>query len=142
MVFFKEKQILIRYSAPKYIRGYATAQFEKIPLFMDVQTLENEVIATPDGNMSVQCLKVFCDNEILVEDKDKQQKADRLQYQGKLFECRSCKFSKNTFLKHYVAEFIEHIDSGSGNSVSGYDFIDEDSEVTVDGLGECEGKSL
>ena len=77
---------------------------------MDVQTLQDDVITTPDGSRSVQRLKVFCDSKIIVEDEGNQQKADRLWFQDKWFECMSSRLSENTPLKHWTATFVECFD--------------------------------
>ena len=110
MNIFKRPHTTRRYSAPKIIRGYSSIPYEEITLPMDVQTLEDAVITTPDGSKSVQKLKVFCDSEIFVESEAKQQKADRLWFQNKWFECKSCRLSENTPLRHYTATFIECLD--------------------------------
>jgi hypothetical protein len=77
---------------------------------MDIQTLENRVDTTPDGRDSIQRLKVFCDLEILAEDQSKQQKADRVFFQGKWFECQTSRLSENTPLRHYTATFVQCLD--------------------------------
>lgn len=77
---------------------------------MDIQTIENKVDTTHDGRDSVKRLKVFCDLEILAEDKDKQQKADRVFFQGKWFECQTSRLSENTPLRHYTATFVQCLD--------------------------------
>ena len=110
MNFLKRPHTLRRYSEPVYVKGYSSIPYEDLTLPMDVQTLEDVVITTPDGSKSVQKLKVFCDSEILVESEAKQQKADRLWFQNKWFECKSCKLSENTPLRHYTATFIECLD--------------------------------
>lgn len=110
MNFLKRPHTLRRYSEPVYVKGYSSIPYGDLTLPMDVQTLEDAVITTPDGSKSVQKLKVFCDSEILVESEAKQQKADRLWFQNKWFECKSCKLSENTPLRHYTATFIECLD--------------------------------
>lgn len=110
MKFFKKPYTLRRYSRPVYTGGYSSIPYEDLTLLVDVQTLENTVITTPDGSRSVQELKAFCDSEILVESEARQQKADRLYFQGKWFECRSCRLSENTPLRHYTATFVECLD--------------------------------
>lgn len=110
MNFLKRPHTLRRYSEPVYVKGYSSIPYKDLTLPMDVQTLEDVVITTPDGSESVQKLKVFCDSEILVESEQKQQKADRLWFHGKWFECRSCRLSENTPLRHYTATFIECLD--------------------------------
>ena len=77
---------------------------------MDIQTLENRVDTTPDGRDSIQRLKVFCVLEILAEDQSKQQKADRVFFQGKWFECQTSRLSENTPLRHYTATFVQCLD--------------------------------
>jgi hypothetical protein len=81
---------------------------------MDVQTLENASKTDADGTKFVQRLKVFCDFPILVENVQTQQKADRLWFQDKWFECISCRLSENTPLKHYTATFVECLDAETG----------------------------
>lgn len=110
MDFFKRPHKIRRYSEPTIYRGYNYIPFEEITLPMDVQTLEDIVITTPDGSKSVQRLKVFCDSEIFVENEVQQQKADRLWFQNKWFECKSCRLSENTPLRHYTATFVECLD--------------------------------
>lgn len=110
MNFLKRPHTLRRYSEPVFVKGYSSIPYEDLTLPMDVQTLEDVVITTPDGSKSVQKLKVFCDSEILVESEAEQQKADRLWFQKKWFECKSCRLSENTPLRHYTATFIECLD--------------------------------
>ena len=110
MNFLKKPHKIRRYSEPVYVKGYSSIPYEDLTLLMDVQTLEDVVITTPDGSKSVQKLKVFCDSEIFVESEAKQQKADRLWFQNKWFECKSCRLSENTPLRHYTATFIECLD--------------------------------
>ena len=110
MNFLKRPHTLRRYSEPVFVKGYSSIPYENLTLPMDVQTLEDVVITTPDGSKSVQKLKVFCDSEIFVESEAKQQKADRLWFQNKWFECKSCRLSENTPLRHYTATFIECLD--------------------------------
>lgn len=117
MNFLKRPHTLRRYSEPVFVKGYSSIPYEDLTLPMDVQTLEDVVITTPDGSKSVQKLKVFCDSEIFVESEAKQQKADRLWFQNKWFECKSCRLSENTPLRHYTATFIECLDQEPLNDV-------------------------
>ena len=110
MNFLKRPHTIRRYFKPTIVRGYSSIPYVDLTLPMDVQTLEDVVITTPDGSKSIQRLKVFCDSEILIESEAKQQKADRLWFQEKWFECRSCRLSENTPLKHYTATFVECLD--------------------------------
>ena len=114
MNFFSKSYTLRRYQEPKIIRGYHSIPYEEFMLLMDVQTMENVVITTPDGSESVQRLKAFCDDKILVENTAEKQKADRLWFQGKWFECRSSRLSENTPLRHYTATFVECLDQEPG----------------------------
>lgn len=128
MNFLKRPHTLRRYSEPVYVKGYSSIPYKDLTLPMDVQTLEDVVITTPDGSKSVQKLKVFCDSEILVESEANQQKADRLWFQGKWFECKSSRLSENTPLRHYTATFIECLDQEPLKNV-------EESEGTEDEPG-------
>ena len=110
MNYLKKAHTLRRFSKPKIVKGYSSIPYADKTLPMDVQTMEDKVITTPDGNKSVQRLKVFCDSEILVESEANQQKADRLWFQGKWFECKSSRLSENTPLRHYTATFVECLD--------------------------------
>lgn len=114
MNFLKQPYTLRRYSEPVYSQGYSSIPYEVITLLMDVQTLEDIVETTPDGRKAVQRLKVFCDSRILVEDEDSQQKADRLWFQGKWFECQSSRLSENTPLRHWTATFVQCLDHEEG----------------------------
>lgn len=136
MNFLKKEKWIRRYSQPTIVRGYLSIPYADITLPMDVQTLEDVVITTEDGSKSIQKLKVFCDSEILVENEAKQQKADRLWFQEKWFECKSSRLSENTPLKHYTATFIECLDQEPG---PGATTGEEDSENES---GECKRNAL
>lgn len=110
MNFFKRPYTIRRYSTPTFIQGYSSTPYEDKTFPMDIQTLSDEIITTPDGTVSVKRIKTFCDVPILVEDKDKQQKADRVFFDGKWFECKSSRLSENTPLKHYTSTFVEVLD--------------------------------
>lgn len=114
MKFFKHPHRLRRYSEPTIIRGYSSIPYKDFTLPVDIQTMEDAMVTTADGSRSVQRLKAFCDSEILVENISKQQKADRLWFQGKWFECRSSRLSENTPLRHYTATFVECLDQEGG----------------------------
>ena len=114
MNFLKKPYVIRRYSEPIIVRGYSSIPYEEITLPMDVQTLEDVVMTTPDGSRSIQRLKVFCDSMILVENKEKQQKADRLWFQDTWFECKSSRLSENTPLRHWTATFVECLDNEPG----------------------------
>ena len=132
MNFLKKPHTLRRYSEPVFVKGYSSIPYEDLTLPMDVQTLEDVVVTTPDGSKSVQKLKVFCDSEIFVESEAKQQKADRLWFQNKWFECKSCRLSENTPLRHYTATFIECLDQEPLNDA-------EESEGTENEPGGSKG---
>lgn len=110
MKFLKKQHVLRRYSAPIIVKGYSSIPYEDMMLPMDIQTMEDQVITTPDGSKSVQRLKVFCDKMILVESEMNQQKADRIWFQDTWFECRSSRLSENTPLRHWTATFVECLD--------------------------------
>lgn len=110
MNFLKKPYKIRRYLTPEYMNGYYSIPYTEMTLKMDVQTLKDEVITMSDGSKSVQRLKVFCDQEILVENQQKQQKSDRLFFQDKWFDCRACRLSENTPLRHYTAVFVECLD--------------------------------
>lgn len=134
MNFLKKPHTIRRYSKPKIVRGYSSIPYTDLTLLMDVQTLEDAVITTPDGSKSVQRLKVFCDSEILVDSEAKQQKADRLYFQGKWFTCRSSRLSENTPLRHWTATFVECLESDMEPEM-------EESEVDNE-PGRSEGSNL
>lgn len=117
MKFLKRPHCVRRYSKPKIVKGYSSIPYEDFKLPMDVQTMEDGVITAPDGSRSVQKLKVFCDSEILVENEHEQQKADRLWFQNKWFECRSSRLSENTPLRHWTATFVECLDAEPGPQI-------------------------
>lgn len=110
MKFLKRKHLLRRFSAPQNTRGYISTPYSDYTFLADIQTLEDTSITTSDGTRSIQRLKVFCDEEILVENQANQQKGDRVWFQNKWFECKSCRLSENTPLRHYTATFVECLD--------------------------------
>lgn len=126
MKFLKRKHVLRRYSEPRFDKGYFTIPYTDFYIFADVQTTEDIVVTTDDGSKSVQRLKVFCDDKIFVENEAKKQKADRIWFQDKWFECQSSRLSENTPLRHWTATFVECLDAEDGPSF-------EESEVIENG---------
>lgn len=110
MNLLKRPYRLRRYLEPVNKEGYISIPHHDLTLPMDVQTLEYRSSTSQDGSVSVQRLKVFCDCEILTDDSHKNQKADRLWFQGKWFECNSSRLSENTPLRHWTATFVECLD--------------------------------
>ena len=109
MNFLKKNYTLRRYSEPQYVQGYSSIPYEDL-------TIKTE----EDGRKSIQKLKVFCDYEILAEDEHKkQQKADRVWFQGKWFECLSSRLSENTPLRHWTATFVQCLDAEDGPKQEG-----------------------
>lgn len=125
MNFLKKNYTLRRYSEPQYVKGYSSIPYSDLTLPMDIQTSEDVIQTTSEGRKSIQKLKVFCDSEILVEDVDKQQKADRVWFQGKWFECQSSRLSENTPLRHWTATFIQCLDSEAGPNEENRDELGE-----------------
>ena len=121
MNFLKRQHVLRRFKEPKIVKGYQTITYDDLTLLMDVQTSEDVQITTEDGTMSVQRLKVFCDSPILTENVEKQQKADRIYFQDKWFECKSSRLSENTPLRHYTATFVELLDNEAPPQIGGSD---------------------
>lgn len=119
MNFLKKNYTLRRYSEPKYVQGYSSIPYEDLTLPMDIQTLEDTIKTEEDGRKSIQKLKAFCDYEILAEDEHKKQKADRVWFQGKWFECLSSRLSENTPLRHWTAIFIQCLDAEDGPKQEG-----------------------
>ena len=119
MRFFKRPRLIRRYSQPSNVRGYMAIPYEDMTLLMDVQTMENISRTKADGTDSVQRLKVFCDEKILTENEHTQQKADRLWFQGKWFDCQSSRLSENTPLRHWTATFVECLDQDPPPEESG-----------------------
>lgn len=112
--FFKRQKTIKRFLQPINIKGYISTPWEEKKMPMDVQTMEDKVVTTKDGSKSVQRLKVFCDDELLVDNVERKQKADRLWFQNKWFACISCRLSENTPLRHYTATFVELLDNEEG----------------------------
>ena len=134
MRFFKHPYLLRRYGKPDIIQGYASIPYQDHLFFLDIQTLKNEVSITEDGATSVQQIKVFCESEILTENKTRQQKAARIWFQNKWFECRSSRLSENTPLRHWTAVFVECLDVEPAPKLD-----DGGSEESEDESGSSEG---
>ena len=119
MVIFKKKHILRRFGEVTYKDGYPMADYTDMILDMDVQTPSDVTEMTEAGADASKSLKVFCDTEILIDDEHTGQRADKLWYKGKWFDCKTSRLAENTFIKHYVATFEECTDQ------------DKEPEVTV-----------
>lgn len=114
MNFLYKDRTVRRYGKPEYKGGLAHVPYQDMVIPMDCQTTDRTASTDVDGTESVQRLKVFCDEKLYVEDTDKQQKADRIWFQGKWFECRSSRLSENTPLRHWTCTFVECLDQEDG----------------------------
>lgn len=110
MNLFKKQRRIRRFNEPIYVNGYCTIPYSEKTLPMHVVTLDDRIMTSEDGSHSVQRIQVFCEQRLLIEDQRSEQKADRLFFNDKWFECVSCKLSDDTILAHYTAEFVECID--------------------------------
>ncbi len=107
MNFFRRMHQFRRYGPPVWEDGYDEIPYTDFTTMADVQTTGKESKTSEDGTESLQRLKVFCDIELLTEDQETQQKADRLLFQGKWFDCTSSRLSENTPLRHWTATFVQ-----------------------------------
>ena len=105
MVLFGKKQVIRRFGRMEVIDGYQNCTSRDIPLFMDVQEETDSGTLEESGKHRRTELKVFCNVEFIVADKENRQNADWLWVNGKWYECTSCIPYKNTLLKHYEAKF-------------------------------------
>ena len=97
MNFFKRPYIVRRYLQPKNVRGYISIPYTDMTLPMDIQTMEDVVV------------------------KAEQQKADRVWFQGKWFDCQSSRLSENTPLRHWTATFVQCLDHDREPGAAGGD---------------------
>ena len=110
MNFLYRPYTLRRYGQPVSSGGYAVFPFTDITKMMDIQTTENRARTDADGTESMQRLKVFCDEELFVDNAGTQQRADQVWFQNKWFRCRASRLSDNTPLRHWTSEFVECLD--------------------------------
>lgn len=104
---WKKPHILRRFTNPVSTGGYDFSGYEDIVIDSDIQTTDRSSTMGPDGDASVQRLKMFSDFEINVADEATGALGDLLWFQGKWFECRSSRLSENTFLKHWTSTFVQ-----------------------------------
>lgn len=128
MVIFPKEYEVRRFSAPHYERGYEVMSHTQFTMRLDVQTTNDSVVSTPEGEKSVQTLKVFSDEQFVLADEESNQHADLLFFQNKWFICRSCRLSENTLLKHYLSTFVECLDK----DIEPFESELEDKEVGED----------
>lgn len=115
MIFFKKKYLVRRFSKPTYVNGYSVIPYTDVEMALDIQTQDYSISIGEDGSTAVQTIKAFCDQQLLIENTETNQKADRVFFNNKWFECKSCRLSNNTFIRHYIATFIECLDGGESD---------------------------
>lgn len=104
---WKRKHILRRKMDPVAYGGYVREDYQDILIMADIQTTDKSVSTGPDGDRSVQSLKMFCDFEVNTANRATGTRGDKVWHQGKWFECTSSRLSENTFLHHWTSTFVE-----------------------------------
>lgn len=104
---WKRQRILRQFKEPVYSNGIQTYDYDDVVIMADVQTTDRSTTTGPDGDRSVQSLKVFCDFRVNVADQQSGMPGDMIWFQGKWFECRSSRLSENTFLSHWTSTFVQ-----------------------------------
>lgn len=118
MIIFKRTYLRRRFGEVTWVNGYPSRVYVDANVVMDIQTTDDTIRTTEDGSQAVQNLKVFCDEAFVLDHEVGHSRADQVWFQGKWFECKSCRLSNNTFLAHYVATFTECADQAEPPEVN------------------------
>lgn len=107
--FFKHNYVVRKLSAETYCGGYAAPGGHKDSVVtLNVQPLSSdELQALPEGERTVKRIKAIGENAFSTADEENGIPGDRLYYEGKWYECKSCHLWNHTLLAHYESEFAE-----------------------------------
>lgn len=106
--YWKTDRIVRVFGAPTNINGYESTSYRDIRVKLDVQTVYDSANTQPFGDRSIQRIKAFGDYQFRPASEGI--KADWLWFQGRWFECVASRWSGNTWIRHWTAEFIECVD--------------------------------
>lgn len=107
--FFKHDYVVRRLKEDVYCGGYAApgGHTDSVAT-LNVQPLtSDELQALPEGERTVKHIKSIGEEKFTPADEETGTQGDRLYYEGKWYECKSCHLWDHTILSHYEAEFVE-----------------------------------
>ena len=107
--FFKHQYVVRRLKPDTNCGGYsAPGGHEDFLVTLNVQPLSSdELQALPEGERSVKRIKAIGETKFKPADEETGTEGDRLYYDGKWYECKSCHTWDHTILAHTEAEFVE-----------------------------------
>lgn len=107
--FFKHDYVARRLKEDVYSGGYAApGGHEDFVVTLNVQPLSSdELQALPEGERTIKRIKAIGVNQFNPTDEETGTQGDRLYYEEKWYECKSCQLWDHTILSHYESEFVE-----------------------------------
>lgn len=105
MVIFKKGHVIRRFTA-KVERGRESATYADSLFWGDVQNPSDSSARSPEGGRREPRLKVWTDEPFTPEDQIAGTHADWIWSDGCWWQCKSCRYAKNTILAHYISEFV------------------------------------
>ncbi|WP_373109913.1 hypothetical protein [Lachnoclostridium sp. Marseille-P6806] len=105
MVLFGKNYIVRRFEV-KVERGREVATFFDAVYNLDVQNPMDTSQVYAEGARREPMLKVWSDIKFCVSDQLEQTHADWIWVDGQWWQCKSCRYAKNTILSHFISEFV------------------------------------
>lgn len=114
--FFKHQYVARRLEPDTNCGGYsAPGGHEDFLVTLNVQPLSSdELQALPEGERTVKRIKSIGETKFKPADEETGTEGDRLYYDGKWYECKSCQTWDHTLLAHTEAEFVEMAPGSEG----------------------------
>lgn len=114
--FFKHQYVARRLKPDTNCGGYsAPGGHEDFLVTLNVQPLSSdELQALPEGERTVKRIKSIGETKFKPADEETGTEGDRLYYDGKWYECKSCQTWDHTLLAHTEAEFVEMAPGSEG----------------------------
>lgn len=114
--FFKHQYVARRLKPDTNYGGYsAPGGHEDFLVTLNVQPLSSdELQALPEGERTVKRIKSIGETKFKPADEETGTEGDRLYYDGKWYECKSCQTWDHTLLAHTEAEFVEMAPGSEG----------------------------
>lgn len=105
MVIFGKNHIVRRFTV-KVERGRESVTFSDALFCGDVQNPSDSSTRFSEGGRRESRLKVWTDEPFTTDDQISGKHADWIWSDGCWWQCKNCRYAKNTILAHYISEFV------------------------------------
>lgn len=117
MVIFG-KMYFVRKFTVSILRGREALTFKDSKIYADVQNPSDQSYKGTEGGRREPRIKAWTNGKLQPEDQLSGTHADWIWYDGHWWKCMQCRYAGNTFLAHYVSEFVRVPESEAAEYLS------------------------